>query len=376
MRTPLAWLNLRHDKTRTATALAGTAFAVVLILMQLGFFKSILHTATVVYDQLEFDVALSSVKYRQMLKAGYFDRDRLEIARALPEVADAYPLDCALQLYRNPETQLKRAILILGVDPRRHYLKAVTREQVDQLFPRGRVLLDELSRPEYGPRYAGLQSEIGDKRIEVTSLFTLGTGFGADGTVVTNEETFADIFAPRTINQISLGLLKLKPGSDPDVAVAKLRRLLPADVAVHTRAAFIAQEQYYWVVKTNVGVIFGLGVLVAFLVGTAIVYQVLSADIARRMPEYATLKAMGYPGSYLTGVILKQASIIGVLGFVPGWLLADALYAVTRRQAHLWMEMGVALPIIVLVLSILMCCLSGLASLRKVHSAAPAELFT
>ena len=376
MRTPLAWLNLRHDKTRTATALAGTAFAVVLILMQLGFFKSILHTATVVYDQLEFDVVLSSVKYRQMLKAGYFDRERLEIARALPEIADAYPFHCALQLYRNPETQRKRAILILGVDPRRDYLKVITRDQLDGIFPKGRVLLDEQSRPEYGPRYAGLKSEIADKRIEVTGLFNLGTGFGADGTVVTSEETFADFFAPRTTNQISLGLLKLKPGSDPNAAVAALRRLLPADVAVHTRAQFIAQEQYYWVVKTNVGVIFGLGVLVAFLVGTAIVYQVLSADIARRMPEYATLKAMGYPGSYLTGVILKQASIIGVLGFVPGWLLADALYAVTRRQAHLWMEMGVALPIIVLVLSVLMCCLSGLASLRKVHSAAPAELFT
>jgi len=376
MRTPLAWLNLRHDKTRTATALAGTAFAVVLILMQLGFFKSILHTATVVYEQLDFDVAISSVKYRQMLKSGYFDRDRLETARAVPEVADAYPLDCALQLYRNPETGVKRAILIVGVDPRRDYAKMITREQLDEILPLRHVVLDKLSRPEYGPRDAPFTSQIGDKQIEVTSLFELGSGFGADGTVVASEDTFADMFAPRTVNQISLGLLKLESGSDPDAAVEKLRKLLPPDVVVHTRADFIAQEQYYWVVKTNVGVIFGLGVLVAFLVGTAIVYQVLSADIARRMPEYATLKAMGYPGSYLTQVILTQASIIGALGFVPGWLLAYGLYAVTRHEAHLWMEMGIALPLVVFALSILMCCLSGLASLRKVHSVAPAELFT
>lgn len=376
MRTPLAWLNLWHDKPRTATALAGTAFAVVLILMQLGFFKSIIHTATVVYDQLEFDVVLSSVKYRQMLKAGYFNRDRLEIARAAPEVTDAYPLFCALQLYRNPENGIKRSILILGVDPSRNYVKVATREQLDEIFPRRRVLLDELSRPEYGPRYAGLESEIAGRDITVTSLFRLGCGFGADGTVVASQESFADFFAPRTTDEISLGLIKLKPGADAEAVVAKLRTMLPPDVVVHTRAEFIRQEQFYWVVKTNVGVIFGLGVAVAFLVGTAIVYQVLSADIARRMPEYATLKAMGYPGGYLTGVIITQASIIGAIGFVPGYFLAVALYDVTRRQAHIFMEMGVMLPIVVLGLSVAMCCLSGLASLRKVHSAAPAELFT
>ena len=86
MRTPLAWLNLWHDKTRTATALAGTAFAVVLVLMQLGFFRSVLKTARIVYDDVKFDVVITSVKYRQMLKTGYFDKVRLTQARSLPDV--------------------------------------------------------------------------------------------------------------------------------------------------------------------------------------------------------------------------------------------------------------------------------------------------
>ncbi len=74
-------------------------------------------------------------------------------------------------------------------------------------------------------------------------------------------------------------------------------------------------------------------------------------------------------------MILTQAAIIGAVGFVPGWLLAIVLYAVTRAQAHIPMNMGVVLPTVVLVISVLMCCAAGLASLRKVHTAAPADLF-
>lgn len=375
MRTPLAWLNLLHDKGRTATAMAGTSFAVVLVLMQLGFFTSVLKTARIVYDELDFDVVVTSIKYRQMLKTGYFDRIRLGEARQVPEVVDAMPVMVAMQLYRNPEIGKKRSILVIGVDPSRNYVKVVAPEQMRLVMQADRVLMDTLSRPEYGDRYVGLKSQIGPRAAEVVGLFEMGCGFGADGTVVTSDTNFARFFPGRTTEQVSLGLIKLTAGADPELAAARLRELLPNDVVVKTRAEFLFDEEYYWTVKTSVGVIFGLGVVVAILVGVAIVYQVLSADIAKRMPEYATLKAMGYPGGYLTNVILTQAAIIGAVGFVPGWLIAVALYAVTRAQAHIPMNMGILLPIIVLVVSVLMCCAAGLASLRKVRTAAPADLF-
>ncbi|MBA4018415.1 MAG: hypothetical protein C0483_14710 [Pirellula sp.] len=375
MRTPLAWLNLLHDKGRTATAMAGTTFAVVLVLMQLGFFTSVLKTARIVYDDLDFDVVITSIKYRQMLKTGYFDRLRLNEARQVPEVADAMPVMVAMQLYRNPENGNKRSILVIGVDPSRSYVKVVAPEQLRLVMQADRVLMDILSRPEYGDRYVGLKSQIGPRSVEVVGLFEMGCGFGSDGTVVTSDTNFARFFPGRTTQQASLGLIKLKPGADAEVAAARLRELLPDDVVVKTRKQFIFDEEYYWTIKTSVGVIFGLGVIVSILVGVAIVYQVLSADIAKRMPEYATLKAMGYPPGYLSSVILTQAAIIGAVGFVPGWLLANVLYAVTRAQAHIPMNMGILLPTVVFIISVTMCCAAGLASLRKVHTAAPADLF-
>jgi putative ABC transport system permease protein len=376
MRIPLAWLNLWHDKTRTATALAGTTFAVVLVLMQLGFFRSVLHTAGVVYQELDFDIVITSVRYQQMLKPGDFDEIRLTTAQAVAGVRDAMPVSLGMQLYRNPETGLKRSILVIGVDPKRHYVKVLKPEQLPLVMPADRVLMDELSRPEYGERRVELKSEIGSRAVEVVGLFHLGCGFGADGTVVTSTETFAGLFPPRTSEQISLGLVRLTDGADPGAVVERLKRALPQDVAVMTRKDFLNQERYFWVVKTSVGVIFGLGVVVSIMVGAMVVYQVLSADIAKRMPEYATLKAMGYPESYLTKVILTQATIIGAVGFVPGWLLAGALYWVTRVQANLFMEMGIVMPVTVFFVSVIMCAAAGLISLRKVAIAAPADLFT
>ncbi len=142
-----------------------------------------------------------------------------------------------------------------------------------------------------------------------------------------------------------------------------------------TRAELNAHERHHWIVKTSVGVIFGFGVFVAVLVGTAIVYQVLSSDIATHLPEYATLKAMGYPRRYLSRLVLQQAWILSVAGFIPGLLLAGLLYQITERMAHIPVEMTVGRSLIVLAMSIVMCSISGLASLAKVHSADPADLF-
>lgn len=375
MRTPLAWLNLWHDKPRTLTAVAGTAFAVVLVLMQLGFFRAVVHTATIVYDELEFDVVMTSENYRQMLKPGTFNRSRLSLAASLPEVAETSAVSLALRLYRNPENFTHRAILLVGVDPRKADFRAVTADQRRAVQRDDCILIDELSRPEFGPRAVGIQPEVSGRKLTIVGLFQMGTGFGADGTILMNESTFAAICLPRPIDDVTLGLIRLRPGADVNDVVRRLRAVVPPDVAVQTRAAFLNGEREYWVVKTSVGVIFGLGVLVSILVGTAIVYQVLSADVAKRLPEYATLKAMGYSYRYLSRIVMVQAATIGCIGFAPGLLIADVLYDVTRRHAHLWMEMGTLLPCATLAISVLMCCGSGLAALVKVRRADPADLF-
>jgi putative ABC transport system permease protein len=142
-----------------------------------------------------------------------------------------------------------------------------------------------------------------------------------------------------------------------------------------TRDEIAAHERRHWMTKTSVGIIFGLGVLVALLVGTSIVYQVLSSDISSRLAEFATLKAMGYSRQYLSWLVLQQALILALAGFLPGLLLAEMLYQLTERMTHIPIEMTLTRACGVLLLSVVMCGLSGLASMAKVNSADPADLF-
>jgi putative ABC transport system permease protein len=376
MKTPLAWLNLLHQKTRSAVAVAGVAFAVVLVLMQLGFLASVRQTATRIYDHLDFDLLLASPQYLHLAKAGTVERVRLAQAASLPAVAGTSALDVGFQLWRNVTTGQRRGIMLMAIDPHDHvFALPDVLDQQERLEKTDAVLLDRLSRAEFGPLHEGVSSEVGRHRVDVVGDFTLGTGFGADGALLTSRGTFRRLLPYRRPSEISLGLVRLKPGEQPDAVANSLRALLPRDVQVFTRDELGAHERRHWMTKTSVGVIFGFGVFVALLVGTAIVYQVLSSDISSRIAEYATLKAIGYPRRYLSRLVLEQALMLAVAGFLPGFLLAELLYRVTERMTHIPIEMTLGRAAGVLVLSIIMCSISGMASLAKVHSADPADLF-
>ena len=307
MKTRLAWLNLLHDYSRTMVAIAGVAFAVILILMQLGFYFSVVRTATRVYDPLQFDLLLASRDYMFLARPGTFPRARLFQAASLSEVQSANPFYVGLNIWANPATGRRRGILVMGINPSDRVLQLpdvlANQSLIEQLDT---VLMDRLSRPEFGQIRPGLETEIGGRRIRVAELFTLGTGFSADGAVLTSDVTFTRLMRGRNLDDVSLGLVTLRPGADPNSAAARLRTLLPPDVVVLTRAEVYHQEQMHWVTRTSVGIIFGLGVVVAVIVGIGVVYQVLASDIDNRLPEYATLKAMGYGPGYLSGVVLSK----------------------------------------------------------------------
>jgi putative ABC transport system permease protein len=144
---------------------------------------------------------------------------------------------------------------------------------------------------------------------------------------------------------------------------------------VLTRADVSEREEYRWVVQTPLGKIFTFGVWVAMFVGVAIVYQVLSTDIANMMGEYATLKAMGYPNRYLATVVLQQSVLLALVGYVPSLVIAWSLYSFVGAQSGLPMVMTWQIMVTVLVLAVLMCVLSGMAALRKLFQADPADLF-
>ncbi|NET52307.1 MAG: FtsX-like permease family protein, partial [Merismopedia sp. SIO2A8] len=177
---------------------------------------------------------------------------------------------------------------------------------------------------------------------------------------------------------IYFGLVQLENGVDPQQMVDVLDATLPDDVVVLTQAQLIERETAYWLTQTSIGFIFGLGVVVAMVVGVVILYQVLYTDIANHMIEYSTLKAMGYSGRFLVVVVLQEALILAVLGYIPGVVIALKLYDLTvdATAGTLPVAMTFNRAIFVFCLTLIMCSLSGILSVQKAVSADPADVFS
>lgn len=172
-----------------------------------------------------------------------------------------------------------------------------------------------------------LSVQVNNFEIKIVGLFTLGTSFAAQGNIITSDSTFLHLFPQRQADEIDVGIVRVKSNATIKQVQADLRVVLPDDLLVLTLDEFIARERAYWTTGSPIGYIFGFGVAIGFLVGTVIVYQILYTDVSDHLPEYATLKAMGYSDVYLIGVLVQESLLLAALGFVPGVLLSTGLYA-------------------------------------------------
>ena len=381
-RIPLSWMLLTRQPVRLFVALAGISFAGILMFMQLGFRDGLFDASVTVHRLFDADLVLISPRSASSVRMAGFPRRRRIQTLADPSVEGVTPVHWGLMLWRNPETRRNRAILALGFNPDDpFFLDPGLAEQTGVLKQKGRILFDRLSRPEFGPIADWyndgkvVETEIAGNRVRVEGLVSLGTSFGADGNLLTSTETFLDLMPQKSPGGIEVGLIRLQPGTDPDLAVERLQQRLPDDVTVLTKQGFIDFEQNYWKSSTSIGFIFTLGAAMGFVVGCVIVYQVLYTDVSDHLPEYATLMAMGYRMSHLLGVVMREGFYLAALGYVPAYLAGQGLYWFVRDATILPVGMDPARAITVLVMILVMCMLSSLLAMRRLIDADPAEIF-
>ncbi|MBD2728657.1 FtsX-like permease family protein [Nostoc sp. FACHB-892] len=381
-RTPLGWLQLSHEKGRFLVALSGIAFADVLMFMQLGFQNALFDSNTRLHASMQGDIMLVSPQARNLANMSTFPRRRLYQAMDMPGVKSAEPMYLNFIDWKNPQTRQETAVLVIGFNPDKQLfdLPEVNRN-LDVIKLPDTVLFDSASRGNYTEAIAQIEqgktvtTEIQRRTISINGLFKVGASFIADGSLITSDQNFLRLFPRQDASSVSLGLIQLEPGNDPEQVAKNLKSYLGNDVKVLTHDEFIAFERKYWQENTAIGFIFSLGVTMGFLVGVIIVYQVLSTDVNAHIKEYATFKAMGYNNFYLLSVVFEEAIILAVLGFIPGAIVPLGLYHLTRNATNLPVYMTLARALTVLVLTMIMCIISGAIATRKLQSADPADMF-
>lgn len=379
---PFAWLQLTHQPLRLLAAIAGIAFSVILMMVQLGFKDALLSSAGIHINRMNADLTLVSPQYEYLLASKVFPQRRLYQSLAVDGVESVDSIYCTWAPWKNPWTRRENMIFLVGFKPNPD---VVDLGNANDLLPELRigdnVLFDSLSRPEFGPVVKELAAnrhvtaEIGGHHVEVVGLVRMGTSFGADGTVVMSDRNYFRILPYLSPEAVNIGLIKLKPGYDKEAVRAKIAQVLPKDVDVLTHSGLVARERNHWETSTPIGFVISLGVMIGLIVGCIIVYQILYTDVTDHLGEYATLKAMGYQDRALFSIVFQESIILSLFGFFPGLGLSLLVYSIAGHATLLPIRMTFLRIVVVYVLTAVMCMISGALAMRKLRNADPADIF-
>src|SRR5690242_4672662 len=375
-RVPLAWRILTYDKRRTGLALIGIFMAILLVFVELGFFYTVPRGGLLLYDNMKFDLLLASNEYEYQAQPGAFPLSQLGPVRSSPNVEKAAPIYFGYTKWNSGEGRVWPDVFVIGFDPESHvFTPDSINRQTGVLERPDTVLVDSTTRSMFGPLDTGRIVEIGDRKITIGGKYVLGTGFMGLGVLLASDANFARLFPQRGLNIVNLGAIQLKPGVDPDRAADDLRKVVGSDLQIFTHKALEAHETAYWTTRTSVGIIFGSGLLISFVVGIMIVYQIVSTQVGRQLPQFATLKAIGYPDRSLVGTVSAMSLLVVIAGFVPALAAALGLYSIIRDQTLLPVMMSEMRLLAVFAAALGMALISALLSVWVLRRADPADVF-
>ncbi|NJK47561.1 FtsX-like permease family protein [Candidatus Gracilibacteria bacterium] len=381
-KTPLAWLQLKREKTRLAVALAGIAFADILMFFQLGLLEALFDSVAKPYSTLQGDLFIIDPLFESLMVIRSFPRDRLYQAAGVQGVESVDYMYIDQGEWRNPQTLKNQATMVFAIDPDTSSMSLPdVRSHLNELKLLNRILYDRAGQAslfgditEQLQRYPSVPIQFNDIQTQVVGTFVLGASFTANGNIITSHSTFLHLFPKRDRDEIDIGIIKLKPGTDIKRVQSTMRSTFD-DVLILTYDEFVKHEKQYWETTSPIGFLFGFGAAIGFVVGTVIVYQILYSDVSDHLPEYATLKAMGYGDRYLMGVLIQESLIMAVLGFIPGFAISLGLYHIATAVTFIPVTMSVNRATLVLTLTIVMCVASGGIAMRKLQAADPADIF-
>ncbi len=382
-RTPVAWLQVTNNPAKMLIAIAGVSFSNLLMFFQLGLIDSLYNSQRKPINNMNADLIMVSSKYSNLGALQDFQRSRLYQVMGVEGVDYVSPMRIARANWINPKTRNGYDIYVFGVNPAYPSLNfPALIQNTGRLKTLRSALFDRSSKKQYGDIAKEMDknggvffTEISGKQIKVIDTFSMGSTFSADANLITSEDTLLYLLPKLDKTKFQIGLIKLKPGVSPLRAKASMQSILTEDVMVLTKDELSQLELKYWQKNSSVGFIFSLGVLVGFVVGSIIVYQILYGDVMNSLPQYATLKAMGYSDAYVISIVIQQSAIFALIGFVPGVVLSMGLYHLLATVTKLAIYMTVTRALQILLLTFIMCVGSGILATRKLVQLDPADVF-
>lgn len=372
---PLAWRMLADRPARFALSTVGVAFAVVVMFTELGFLNGVTDSSANFADRLAADLVVVHPRQEHLKSGTEFPFFFLQQVRDVPGVELALPLYTSANYWSNPQDGSRNRVLVVGVDLDRPMLRLPEiAGHGEELRAADTVLFDRLARGELGEVGPGTRSLLARHPVRVVGTFELGPNFAYEGTLVMSTANFLRL-PGQTPDVVDLGMVKVRAGEPVEAVRRRINEKMAGRLEVLTSAEVAKRERDYTTDHAPIGIVFGLGLLVGFAIGTVVCYQILFNEVSDHLPQFAMIKAIGHPPTYIAGIVLQEALILSLGGFATGLLASGFLYAYLQDGTALRMDLTPLRAGLVLVLASGMCLLAGRLALRKVHATDPADLF-
>ena len=368
----LAWRNLKYDRLRFAATIIGIAFATFLMVFQGDLFMGFLHSASNVIDAAEGDIWIVPRRVTCFQYGAPMPKRFRDLAFGVPGVHTVTRVLSGWVPYQTPSGS-QRIVFVIGGDGDMGrgiplpYLQGNSGPLLSET-----LVIDKSNLQILEVTSLPVQVELNGSR---ASVVRAADGFGS---FVGAPFVFTSYFDAERYLQIApeytmFLLVSVSAGADVRTVQRELQERLP-EVDVLTKREFSNHARFFWAIETGAGGALLVAAILGFLVGLVVVSQNIYATTVESLDEFATLKAMGASRRYIQGVVLNQALISGLIGSFLGLAMTYPIVKISRSIVS-WVETPWWIPVIMIPVSLGMCALASLLSIRKAVSVEPVRVF-
>jgi putative ABC transport system permease protein len=349
------------------------AFAVTLVLVQVGLFMGLLGKATVTIENANAEIWVTSRGTPNVDFAHTFPETAVLRVRGVPGVERADNLLIQFMNIQLPSGAEEGSLVYALDDFTAWNLPWTVNEGDVRDLKRGAfILMDRSAERRFGPFSVGDYREILGRRFKIIGTTSEAASF------TTAPIVFMDFKNAQELLQTLQGkthyvLVKLSPGADAAAVATEIRQRLPYN-DVHTKDEWARRSRTYWVVSTGLGMNMGVTVFLGILVGIVVVAQTLYTSAVEHVKEFGTVKAIGGSNWDIYRILGEQALIAAVVGFVLGGLISLAMRPVMAKL-YLNVLISPSFALAVFVGTVLMCLGAAMLSFRRVATIDPALVF-
>lgn len=369
----LARKNLLHDRLRFAITVSGVAFAVTLVLVQVGLFVGLLAKSTVTIEQAAADIWITSRETPNVDFAHSFPETTVLRVRGVPGVARADNLLVQFMNIQLP-SGAEDGCLVYGLqDFAAWKLPWAVTEGDPQDLRRGQyILMDRSAEQRFGPFEVGQHREILGRRFKIVGTTRDAASFTTAPIVFMDFRQVQEL-SEWAAHKTSYVLVKTAAGADPQAVAGRLRAALPFN-DVYTKDEWARKSRTYWVSSTGLGMNMGITVFLGVLVGIVVVAQTLYTSAVEHVKEFGTVKAIGGSNWDIYRILGEQAVIAALLGFALGGAISWAMRPVMAKL-YLNVQISPGFAFTVLLGTVFMCLGAAMLSFRRVATIDPALVF-